>query len=190
MSKITLAHLPETAHKRKREITVMSSSTPSGWKRRGFLGGVLVASGAAVGWMVRRTQVPGSSPTAAGRKLDQQFVYDVSEFETTDPALLRFEPVSEFSTGMARPKRLATWAGRGVLVAGDRSLKFYDDAGVTREEWPLEQTPHCLLVLGPDELLVGFADRFATYNAAGRAQRQSPSLVCCNRPSFTMVHLF
>lgn len=176
MGKITLAHFPQRAHKAKREITVMSSSTPSGWKRRGFLGGVLVASGAALGWVVRRSQGPDTFPTPTGRKLDQPIVYDVSEFETTDPALLRFEPVNEFPTGMTQPKRLANWSGRGVLVAGDRSLKLFDDVGVTREEWSLEQTPHCLLVLGPGELLVGFADRFATYNLAGQVQRQSPSL--------------
>lgn len=176
MSKITLAHFPRWAHKANREIRVMSSSTPSGWKRRGFIGSALVASGAALGWVVRRSQAPDSFPAPVGRKLDPQFAYDVSEFETTDPALLRFEPVNEFPTGMAQPKRLTTWPGRGVVVAGDRSLKLFEDGGVTREEWSLEQTPHCLLVPGPDELLVGFADRFVTCNAAGQVQRQSPSL--------------
>lgn len=176
MSKITLAHFPLWAHKAKREITVVNRPTPSGWKRRGFIGSALVASGAALGWVVRRSQVPDSFPAPVGRKLDPQFAYDVSEFETTDPELLRFEPVNEFPTGMARPKRLATWPGRGVVVAGDRSLKFFDEAGTARAAWPLEETPHCLHLISPEELLVGYADRFATYNSSGQVQRQSPSL--------------
>ncbi len=63
-----------------------------------------------------------------------------------------------------------------MLVAGDRSLKFFDDAGAAREAWPLEQAPHCLHLIGSEELLVGYADRFAINDAAGRLQNQSPSL--------------
>lgn len=176
MSKIRLAHFPQPAHKAKREITVMSNSTPSGWKRRGFIGSALVASGAALGWVVRRFQAPESAPAAAARKRDNPFAYDVSEFETTDPALLRYEPAGEFATGMAQPKRLAIWPGRGVIVAGDRSLKLFDDAGTLRNEWPLEQSAHCLHVAGPDELMVGLGNRIECFDSIGRMRTAFRSL--------------
>ncbi len=145
-------------------------------RRRGFLGGTLIAAGAAAGWWVRRHNRPETRARQANTRLDDRFAYDVSEFEKTDPDSLLYEPAGEFGSGLTQVKRLADWPGNGVLVTGGRVIRIFDNSGGLRGEWTLEQTPHCLHALTPDRLLVGFANRFAIYDPVGREQSQSPVL--------------
>lgn len=144
--------------------------------RRGFMGSALVAAGAAAGWMVRRFNGPETQYEPANTKLDDRFVYDVSEFEKTDPTLLLYEPAGEFATGLNQTKRLSVWPGRGILVSGDRALVLFDEDGKTLAKWSLDAPPHCLLPLSDQEVLVGFADRFGILDQNGKPLFQSPSL--------------
>ena len=146
--------------------------SPSGVKRRGFIGAGLVAAGAAVGAFVRRSQP--NRPVKNSGSLDSRFAYDVSEFEKTDPALLRYEPTREFKTGFNRVTRIATSA-RGIWVAGDQAVKLFTAAGEPQKEITTGFRPHCLHVAG-DELIVGAKDFYVVFGEEGKERFRSDSI--------------
>lgn len=154
----------------------MNSEAKTQLRRRGFMGTALVAAGAAAGWMVRRFNGPEARYQPGNTKLDDRFVYDVSEFEKTDPSLLLYEPAGEFPTELSQAKRLSVWPGGGILVGGERSLSLFDSDGAVLAKWSLEAPPHCLLPVSDQEVLVGFADRFVVLDKNGKQLFQSPSL--------------
>lgn len=154
----------------------MSTTKTGQWRRRGFLGGALVAAGAAAGWVVTKLVDPQARVNRTPTKLDDRFVYDISEFEETPANLLLFDPAGDFSTGLAEAKRVAFWEGHGIAVSGDNSLTFFGADGAKLKQWPVEATGYCLLPLEKDSLLVGYADRFAILDGNGKAQFQSPNL--------------
>lgn len=153
----------------------MSEKTTVKWHRRGFLGGALVAVGAATGWLVRRMNGPETQFKRSATPPDGRFLYDVSEFEKTDPALLLYSAVRDFPTSFKLAKRLTDWPGHGIVVGGDQSLCLFDSNGSQLKQWPLDSTPHCLFVQGNDEILVGYSNRFVVLDANGKQRFASPS---------------
>lgn len=154
----------------------MSAKKAVRWQRRGFLGGALVAAGAAAGWVVTRLAdpQPGVNPTPT--KLEDRFVYDISEFEETAANLLLFEPAGEVSTGLDYVKRLAFWEGQGIAISSDNSLTVFATDGTKLKQWRVDATPYCLLPLGKDSILVGFSNRYAILDGDGKVRFQSPHL--------------
>ena len=146
------------------------------WSRRVFVGTALAGAGAAVGVLIRRAQNPGKSKRAAGTKPDEDFAYDLSEFEKTDPKHLLYQAAGAFDTGFERVKRLTTAPGGLVLVAGDRSVKIFAGSGALRSEIKLDHPPHCLQVVDLDELLVGSGNYFEVYDFSGQQKFRSPRL--------------
>jgi hypothetical protein len=151
----------------------MNREATGQWRRRGFLGGALVAAGAAAGWVVRRLNGPPAQLARTTTAPDDRFVYDVSEFEKTDPALLLYEPAGAFDTRMAQVRRMTDWRDRGIVVAGDELLCLFDADGSLGKSWPLDRTPHCLLALNGDELMVGSGNRFQVFDSNGKSQFSS-----------------
>ena len=154
----------------------MKTQKDGDWRRRGFLGGALVGLGAAAGWLVWRFGDPEARAKRAPAKLDDRFVYDVSEFEQTPDNLLLFEPAGEFATNLEQTKRLTWWEGQGIAVSGDSSLTVFAANGTRLKQWHGEATAGCLLPLGPDSLLLGYSTRFAILDGDGKTQFQSPNL--------------
>jgi hypothetical protein len=153
----------------------MSAKNPSQWRRRTFLGGALVGVGAAAGWLVRRFADPRAGVSRAPVKLDDRFVYDLSEFEETPPALLLYEAAGEFATGLDQAKRIVFWEGQGIAVSGGDSLTVFTTEGTQVKKWPIEEPARCLLPVSKDSILVGYASRYAILDAHGQKQFQSPN---------------
>jgi hypothetical protein len=154
----------------------MSADKKASWRRRGFLGGALVAAGAAAGWVVTRLVDPRTRPSQASAELDDRFAYDVSEFEEVPPNFLLFDPAGEFPTGLGQAKRIAIWEGQGIAVSGDNSLVVFADDGAKLKQWRGEATAYCLLPLGKDALLMGYADHYVILDGNGKEQFRSPHL--------------
>lgn len=154
----------------------MSTNEPGQWRRRGFLGGALVAVGAAAGWAVTRFFDPQARVSRAPSKLDDRFLYDLSEFEETAPEVLIYEAAGEFSTGLGQVKRVAFWQGQGIAVTGDDSVAIFTAEGTKLKQWPIEGPAHCLLPLDNDSILVGYASRYAILDANGQEKSKSPDL--------------
>lgn len=144
--------------------------------RRGLIGAGLVGLGTVGGWLARKFQGPSQVRKPVPTSLDSRFVYDVSEFETTKPELLLYQPGEHLPTGFQRAKRIETTPGGGYFVAGDRAIKQFNDAGIPQGEISLPAAPHCLLVSGDDELIVGFAKEFAVYDFDGTEKWRSAKL--------------
>ncbi len=154
----------------------MNEEKTGQWQRRGFLGGALVAAGAAAGWVMTRLLPPPTPASGNAAKLDDRFVYDISEFEETAANLLLFEPAGEFATGVDQAKRLVFWSGQGIVVSGEKSLAIFSAEGARLKEWPLEAPTHCILPLGKESILVGYSDRYVILDGSGREQFKSPNL--------------
>jgi hypothetical protein len=146
------------------------------WRRRGFLGGVLVSAGAAAGWVVSRVSEPRARARRVPPKTNSSLVYDVSEFQDTDPSLLLYQDAGEFNTGLEQVKRLALWPTHGIAVASPDSLTLFQPSGDHLNSFPLQGSTHCLLPLNPETLLVGFSNRYAILDPNGKTRFQSPSL--------------
>lgn len=144
--------------------------------RRTLVGAVLVGAGAAGGALIRRMQNSGAPDAGSKAKIEGEFAYDVSEFEKTDPKHLLYHPAGSFDTGFERVKRIAIAPGGVVVVAGDRSVKLLTASGTVQGEIKLERLPHCIHIVGPDELLIGMANYFAAYDFNGREKMRSPKL--------------
>lgn len=144
--------------------------------RRTFVAAGLFAAGGASGWLLRKAQrapTRQSTPPSPG---DKRFVYDVAEFEKTDPALVRYEPAGEFPTGFHRVKRLTAGSNNSVWVAGDRSARLFTPEGVLKREIQFDAHPHALRETGEGELLVAFARTFEVYDPSGKRRLRSESL--------------
>jgi hypothetical protein len=148
--------------------------TGSQFKRRGFIGAALVGLGAGFGWVARQFQNSPAPRQARPTTLDSRFAYDVSEFEKTDPALLRYRPAQQFDTGFERVKRIAA-AGNQVWVAGDRAAKLFNLDGRLEKQISLDRPPHCLRVI-EEELFVGLGNFFEVYDPDGKQIVRSPRL--------------
>ncbi|MBN8461047.1 MAG: hypothetical protein J0M04_24725 [Verrucomicrobia bacterium] len=154
----------------------MSTEKEGQFRRRGFLGGALVAAGAAAGWVVTRVIGPQDRVNRTAAKLDDRFTYDISEFEETEPNLLIFEPAGDFPATVDQAKRVAFWDGQGIVVSGENSVAIHGAEGTMLKQWRLAETPYCLLPLDKDSLLVGYADHYAILDADGKERFKSPNL--------------
>ena len=153
----------------------MSEETPVGWRRRSFFGGLLVAAGAAAGWTVRHFHLPQTRRSTGVASQGNRFAYDVSEFERTDPTSLLYEPAGEFPTRLNPPRRILDWPGHGIVVAGEHSLKIFDEAGEVIRQWGLINRPHCLTAMKGGRLLVGHAKYFSIFDSIGNEEFRSPA---------------
>jgi hypothetical protein len=142
--------------------------------RRIFLGTGLVGTGGLLGWLAsgmgksNRKARAGSDET---RKLGKEFIYDVSEFEKTDPKHLLYEEGTSFPTGFEKIHRMAIAPDGRVLVAGDRAIKFFK-GGTPDGQIELGRVPHCLFPT-EDELFVGHHNHFKIYDYQGNLKSTS-----------------
>lgn len=140
----------------------------SGFARRGFLGAALVSAGAAMGGLMRKFMQP-SAPRkrVTPSPSDSRFVYDVSEFETTDPKHLLYRPVGEFETGFKRVKRIEAVSENKLLVAGDREVKLFNPSGSEEMSIDFSRPPHCIHAASEDEWFIGLGNHFEVYDSSG-----------------------
>ncbi len=144
--------------------------------RRGLLGGGLIGLGALGGWLARKFQNPSQIRKSVPTALDSRLVYDISKYEKTDPAHLLYDPGEHIATGFEWPKRIVAAPGNRFIVAGDRAIKFFNAAGEVESEFSLPAAPHCMLVSGDDELMIGFSKYFAVYDFKGTEKWRSPKI--------------
>ena len=144
--------------------------------RRVFFGAGLVGTGGALGWLARKFQGPDAVRKPNPVSGNDSLVYDVSEFEKTDPSILKYHPAGEFATGLDRVKRLEVARDGRTLVAGDRKVKFFGVRGEIEKEIELDRPAHCLHLAGEDDLIVGTAKRIEVYDLDGKHKWQGPHL--------------
>ncbi len=137
----------------------------------------LAGGGGALGWLAGRRQdsrVPAPHPDNQ-RMAKEQFAYDISAFEKTDPKHLMYRESETYPVGLERPKRMAVLPSGRLAVIGDRQLKFFEGR-VPVGKVDLGRVAQCLLVLDSERLLVGMRDFFQIHDPAGKLLYSSPAL--------------
>ena len=87
-----------------------------------------------------------------------RFAYELSPLMRTDPALIRYDEVLAFETGLESPRAIAVNMKGDVLVAGDTAVCVYAPDGALRRKMTLDESPRCLTVAADDTLYVGMMD--------------------------------
>ncbi len=115
----------------------------------GGVGGLSALAGVAVSRCLGSGGNPGTTrPKPSRPPLGPEFTYDVSRYQTSDPALARYRECGRFPCGMKNPRALA--AGGGSLwVGAGAGLRRFSETGELLSETALPQ-PVLSLVLRPD----------------------------------------
>jgi len=107
-----------------------------------------------------------------GDKLPDRFKYDIDEYTTVDPSLVRYKETAKFSVGMDNVGAIAVGPDDRVYVAGDRSVHVFDGKGEKLRAIDVGQQPSCLAVGSPEHetpgrMCVGAGDRIELYDSSG-----------------------
>ena len=128
-------------------------------------GGGLAGLGALGGITVKRlTQDP---PAPKRPPLGPEFTYDVSRFQTSDPGLIQWREQSRFSSGLERPRNLATTPEGHILVCGDRGIHRFDSEGRELNFRGIEGSIHAVAALPDGSLLAGLPGRVQVIGTGG-----------------------
>jgi hypothetical protein len=141
--------------------------------RRAFLrtaawGGGIVGIGGLAGLAVRHFTQRQSPPVAPKPVLGQEFTYDVARFQSSDPALLRYEEISRFPvTGLKRARNLAVAPDGAIFVCGHGGIRKFSAAGQLVLTIPLDPEVHALALRPSGEILAGQAGQISIFKPDG-----------------------
>lgn len=140
-----------------------------GLSRRGFLGR------AAAGGMVAGWTATGARAASPGAPEHNPWRYDLDQLRRVDPALIRYEPIGQFSAGHAAVRRVAFRRDGRLLVAAGKSVLSFDPEGRRESDWDIGEQVRCLHVDGAGTVWVAVKDRILVLDANGeRRARWDP----------------
>ena len=142
--------------------------------RRTFLraaawGGGIAGLGGLAGFAAKHLFRSQPADTARKSALGAEFTYDVARFQTSDPALLRYEETARFAVNLARPRNLAVAADGAIFVCGSGGIRKFSPGGEPALTIPLEQAVYSLALRPSGEILAGQAGKIAVFDATGAA---------------------
>jgi hypothetical protein len=108
-----------------------------------------------------------------GNGLSDRFALDADDYQRVDPDLIAYAEVTSFPVVLEKPRAVAAGPDGGIVVAGDRKLVQFDQAGQVRREIALGVEPTCVTVAGrsyaaPGSLFVGLGTRVVIFDADGK----------------------
>jgi len=129
----------------------------------GGIAGLGGLSGLAANRLARRT------PPAAPRKpvLGDEFTYDVARFQKSDPALLRYDELARFGSGLERARALAVAADAAIFVGGTGGIRKFSPTGQPALSLPLEQPVYSIALRPSGDLLVGQPGKISVLSPSG-----------------------
>lgn len=152
--------------------TPTNSDQPPGADRRRFLraaawGGGIAGLGGLAGFAAKR--LAGGKPGGTGFKpaLGDEFTYDVARFQTSDPALLRYDEVIRFPAGLERARNVAAAADGAIFVCGTGGIRKFSANGEAILSIPLEQPVYAIAIRPSGEILAGQAGKIVVFDASG-----------------------
>jgi hypothetical protein len=157
--------LPYRRNRQKREVEM--SALNQRINRREFLkqsarGTGCFAVGAAI--------VAGSEGFGRAVERDKSvnpFAYDVSDWEKTDPALVRYQEVRRFNLADPEPRRIAVGLGEHLYVASRRGVSIVDRDGGSVGDIPLSSPARCVAVAADGAVYIGLRDHVEVFNVKG-----------------------
>ena len=108
-----------------------------------------------------------------GSGLSDRFDYSIEQYETIDPALIRYDETGEIPIEMRDPRAVAVGPDDRIYVAGDAALHVFNAAGTLLSKMDLGGEPTCLAVGGaehafPGRVYVGVGRVVEAYDAVGK----------------------
>ena len=148
----------------------MKHPQPSPLSRRAFLrtgGGLAVA-----GWALAEN--PAARAAAPGQK--NPWAYDVSAYETTDPALIAYTELRRFKVPRAEARRLTRGPDGRLWLCAGHYLVALDAEGRPGQEIALSASARCAAVAPDGTLYVSLRTHVEVFDASGnrRAVWEAP----------------
>ena len=141
--------------------------------RRGFLrnvawAGSIAGIGGLTGLAVNRLKGGGASNNKTAKApLGAEFTYDVSRFQSSDPALLRFEEIARFPVGLERARNLAVAADGAIFICGTGGIRKFSSKGEPVLSIPLDLPVYSIAIRPSGEIIAGQAGKIARFDASG-----------------------
>ncbi|MBN8459580.1 MAG: hypothetical protein J0M04_17255 [Verrucomicrobia bacterium] len=134
--------------------------------RAALIGGGVVGMGGLAGFAGKRLFLT-EREARPKPPLGPEFTYDVSRFQQTDPAMVKFTEEKRFATGMERPRALALGADGSICVGDGSGLRRFSAAGEMLEEMPLALPVYSVAARPGGGWFVGHAGGIRVLDAAG-----------------------
>jgi hypothetical protein len=136
--------------------------------RRDFLKGAAGGAGVlAVGSGTFAASVGLARGASAGKDANP-FAYDVERLRKTDPKLIRYEQVGQFSSPGPDPRRIAVGPEDRVYVAAGNAVTVLDRDGRRLKEIDLGTQARCVAVAGEGTIYAGTRDHVEVFDASGK----------------------
>ena len=118
-----------------------------------------------------------TSARAADGKGANPFAYDISNWEKTDPAQVRYQEMGRFRIGSPEPRRICIGSGGVLCVATRRGVSILNNEGTVLLDLPASAPVRCVTVAAEGTLYAGLRDHIEVFNAKGEhvATWDSPS---------------
>lgn len=109
----------------------------------------------------------------SGSGLGQRFEYQIESYKQVDPALLRWEQLTEFPSQAGLARAVAVGPEGRIYVGGQQAIEIFDLRGSRLARLASAGPVYCLAVGGKvpgsaDRLYVGFKDHVEVWDASGR----------------------
>ena len=100
-------------------------------------------------------------------KAANPFAYDVSGWERTDPALVRYREVGRFNIANPEPRRIAVGRNGHLYVATRLGVSILDGEGRTVGDIPLVLPARCVAVAAEGTVYAGLRDHVEVFDPKG-----------------------
>jgi hypothetical protein len=97
------------------------------------------------------------------------FKYDLSEFTKTDPNLIKYKESSKIKIGLQKVFAIAIDSKDRIYIAGDKSIRLFDDKGSILSEIKLSDSATCLTIADNGNIYVGMKEHVEIYDQQGKS---------------------
>ena len=97
------------------------------------------------------------------------FKYDLSEFTKTDPKLIKYKESSKIKTGLQKAFAIAIDSKDRIYIAGDKSIRIFDDKGNILSEIRLPDSATCLTIADNGNIYIGMKEHVEIYDQQGKS---------------------
>ncbi len=101
-------------------------------------------------------------------KLGESFNYDLGEFYKTEPSLIKYKELRKIDTGFKFAVAIATDRTDHIYVAGNNSVRVFNENGNKLKEIKLNELPSCLAVADNGDIYVGLGKHIEIYSDNGK----------------------